>query len=169
MPTGLLEALKFWWQLQPEAPFILLTLATSWRSRTGWAVLTSVLSWEIFSQIKNASKWNLGGRGFDGKRSSLFLPRHGKLTGYRSSHEQHENVQLEKTCAKEMCKTRKDHLSKEPESERTRGQDRRSGKLLLEPFTHRVFLPILVCNCPLESPEIQKPGRTATIDTWSRC
>lgn len=28
------------------------------------------------------------------------------------------------------------------------------------------FLPILVCNCPLESPEMQKPGRSAT---WSRC
>lgn len=28
------------------------------------------------------------------------------------------------------------------------------------------FLPILVCNCPLESPEMQKPGRS---ETWSRC
>lgn len=28
------------------------------------------------------------------------------------------------------------------------------------------FLPILVCNCPLESPEMQNPGRSAT---WSRC
>lgn len=28
------------------------------------------------------------------------------------------------------------------------------------------FLPILVRNCPLESPKMQKPGRSAT---WSRC
>lgn len=68
-----------------------------------------------------------------------------------------------------MCKTHKDQTSNGPKSERTGGQNRRFGKLLLEPFNHSVFLPILVCNCPLENPGIQKPGKSATTNTLSRC
>lgn len=49
-----------------------------------------------------------------------------------------------------MCKTRKDQTSNNPESERTRGQSRQIGKLLLEPFSRHVFTDIGLQLSPWE-------------------
>lgn len=67
------------------------------------------------------------------------------------------------------CTIHKDQTGEEHESERTRDQSKRSGKLLPEPFKYRNFLQVLACSCPHGSPQMQKPGRSAAADTWSRC
>lgn len=67
------------------------------------------------------------------------------------------------------CTIHKDRVGEELESERTRDQGKRSGKLLPEPFKYRNFLQVLACSSPHGSPQMQKPGRSAAADTRSRC